>query len=84
MSNVTSSEILAVNESQPLGGPKYYIATNTKSGEAKVIHEAMPTMATPMSSSFAVAEEMVPKAAGRREGEAVTRRRGRPGEVCGG
>lgn len=42
LSSVSASE-MPVKENQPLGGPKYYVATITKAGQAKVIHEAMPT-----------------------------------------
>lgn len=31
-----------VKESQPLGGPKYYVMVNTKKGQAKIVHEGMP------------------------------------------
>lgn len=31
-----------VKEIQPLGGPKYYVMVNTKKGQAKIVHEAMP------------------------------------------
>ncbi|KAL3789202.1 hypothetical protein ACHAW5_007474 [Stephanodiscus triporus] len=33
-----------VRETQPLGGPKYYIVSITKMGKAKIVHEAMPVM----------------------------------------
>ena len=32
-----------IRETQPLGGAKYYIMANTKKGQAKIVHEAMPT-----------------------------------------
>lgn len=31
-----------VKEIQPVGGPKYYVMVNTKIGQAKIVHEAMP------------------------------------------
>eukprot|EP00571_Detonula_confervacea_P012295 CAMPEP_0172301588 /NCGR_PEP_ID=MMETSP1058-20130122/3436_1 /TAXON_ID=83371 /ORGANISM="Detonula confervacea, Strain CCMP 353" /LENGTH=754 /DNA_ID=CAMNT_0013011757 /DNA_START=111 /DNA_END=2372 /DNA_ORIENTATION=- len=43
LSNVSISEMPCVLESQPLGGPKYYIATICKRGQARIIHEAMPS-----------------------------------------
>lgn len=57
LSLVSASEIL-VKETQPLGGPKYYIATNTKMGQARVIHEAMPSESYHTDNTHAVPEEM--------------------------
>jgi hypothetical protein len=42
LSKISDRYMKVVKETQPLGGPKYYIATNTKKGRAKVVHEAMP------------------------------------------
>ena len=42
LSRISASR-MPVNETQPLGGPKYYIAANTRVGRTRVIHEAMPT-----------------------------------------
>lgn len=41
LSLISASE-MPVKETQALGGPKYYIATIMKAGQARVIHEAMP------------------------------------------
>ena len=41
-SKISVRNMNKVKETQPLGGPKYYIMTNTKKGKAKVVHEAMP------------------------------------------
>ena len=42
LSKISDRNMKNVEETQPLGGPKYYIVTNTKKGKAKVAHEAMP------------------------------------------
>lgn len=56
LSKLSASDMPCVKESQPLGGPKYYVATITKNGQAKVINEAMPAMGN--EDNFkAVAEE---------------------------
>ena len=43
LSKLSDSKMIKVKETQPLGGPKYYIMTNTKKGQARIIHEAMPS-----------------------------------------
>jgi hypothetical protein len=42
LSKISDRNMTNVKETQPLGGPKYYVMTNTKKGKAKVVHEAMP------------------------------------------
>ena len=37
-----SSKMNGVRETQPLGGPKYYIVSINTMGKARVVHEAMP------------------------------------------
>ena len=44
LSKLSDAKMKKVKETQPLGGPKYYIMTNTKKGQAKIVHEAMPAM----------------------------------------
>ena len=41
MSNISKSE-LPTKDSTAIGGPKYYIVSNTKAGETKIYHEDMP------------------------------------------
>lgn len=43
LSILSDSKMKKVKETQPLGGPKYYIMTNTKKGQARIVHEAMPS-----------------------------------------
>jgi hypothetical protein len=45
------SEMNGVKETQPLGGPKYYIVSITKMGKAKIVHEAMPVMGAPEAAA---------------------------------
>ncbi|KAL3821897.1 hypothetical protein ACHAXA_008431 [Cyclostephanos tholiformis] len=42
LSMVFVRKLKGVEETQPLGGAKYYIMVNTKKGQAKIVHEAMP------------------------------------------
>ena len=44
------SKMRGVRETQPLGGPKYYVVSITDRGIARILHEAMP----PMTSGGAV------------------------------
>ena len=44
------SKMRGVRETQPLGGPKYYVVSITDMGIARILHEAMP----PMTSGGAV------------------------------
>ncbi len=49
-----------VRETMPLGGPKYYVVSITKMGEARIVHEAMPAVMDAQSSPLrggAVCEE---------------------------
>jgi hypothetical protein len=41
-SKVSGSIIKGAIETQPIGGAKYYVMVNTKKGQAKIVHEAMP------------------------------------------
>lgn len=50
---MVSASKLPGKETQPLGGPKYYIVTNNKTGQAKIYHEAMPSQ----GASEAIADE---------------------------
>ena len=40
---VPSTTASGVDEAQPLGVPKYYVAADTATGRVRVVHEAMPT-----------------------------------------
>jgi hypothetical protein len=41
-SHYCNTKINEIRETQPLGGAKYYILADTKKGQAKIVHEAMP------------------------------------------
>jgi hypothetical protein len=52
---VAASNITGIRETQPLGGPKYYVVSNTNMGKARIVHQAMPTMMDALN--VAVVEE---------------------------
>ena len=58
LSQIPNSAIPA-KESQSIGGPKYYIATHTKRGQARVVHKAMPSIHEETSSQGGIGSFIV-------------------------